>query len=260
MLGWSINLFRIRGIQLAVHGSFLLLLAYVGYVGWHDGGWAGLAWGVATLLAFFTCVVLHELGHSFTAMHFGIRVRGILLMPIGGMAQFEDIPRQPSRELLITIAGPAVNFAIAGLLALWVGGPRGWPFDDYDFPDNANGFVQLLLSWNLLMGCFNLIPVFPMDGGRIFRALLATRLPYLQATFWAATLGKSLAIVGALLALVVWNRPLTAALFIFIFFAGQAEYRAAQRRELEDARYREMLARRYAEMPPPLDEPPLLLR
>lgn len=258
MLGWSINLFRIRGIQLAVHVSFLLLLAYIAELGWRDGGWVGLAWSVATLFAFFTCVVLHELGHSFTAMHFGIQVRGILLMPIGGMAQFEDIPRQPSRELLITIAGPAVNFAIAGLLSLWVGGPRGWFFDDYDFPETARGFAQLLLTWNLLMGCFNLAPVFPMDGGRIFRALLATRLPYLRATFWAATVGKILAVTAALLAILVWDRPLTAVLFGFIFFAADAEYRAAQRREWDDARYRAMLARRYAEMPPPLNEPPLL--
>src|SRR6266566_4552253 len=101
MLGWSINLFRIRGIQLAVHASFFLLLAYVANGGWHEEGLSGLLWSVATLLTFFACVVLHELGHSFTAMHFGIGVRRILLMPIGGMAEFEDIPRQPSRELLI---------------------------------------------------------------------------------------------------------------------------------------------------------------
>lgn len=260
MLRWSINLFRIRGIPLAVHVSFLLLLAYIADIGWRDGRWVGLAWSVGALLAFFTCVVLHELGHSFTAMHFGIRVRGILLMPIGGMAQFEDIPRQPSRELMITIAGPAVNFTIAALLSLWVGAPRGWFFDDYDFPANAQGFAQLLLTWNLFMGCFNLVPVFPMDGGRIFRALLATRLPYLQATYWAATVGKTLAVVAALLAVVIWERWLMAALFGFIFFAADAEYRAARRREWEEARYREMLARHYAEMPPPVDEPPLLLR
>ena len=110
------NLFRIRGIRLEVHFSFLLLLAFVAQEGWSDAGWSGLLWSVATLVAFFACVVLHELGHSFTAMHFGIGVRRILLMPIGGMAEFEDIPRQPMREFLMTIAGPAVNFVIVGVL------------------------------------------------------------------------------------------------------------------------------------------------
>lgn len=260
MLGWSINLFRIRGIQLAVHISFFLLLAYVADVGWREAGWPGLLWSVATLLAFFGCVVLHELGHSFTAMHYGIGVRRILLMPIGGMAEFNDIPRQPSRELLITLAGPAVNFAIAAALGLMIGGPRGWPFDDYDYPANALGFAHLLLTWNLLMGLFNLLPVFPMDGGRIFRALLAMRMPYLRATFWAASVGKTLSIVAALIALFWFERPLTAVLFAFIFLAGDAEYRAAKRREQEEAQWREVLARSYAEMPPPLDEPPLLRR
>jgi Zn-dependent protease len=254
MLGWSINLFRVRGIQLAVHFSFFLLLTYVAVVGWSDGGGLhGAVEAAGILLACFTCVVLHEFGHSFTAMHFGIRVRRILLMPIGGMAQFEDIPRQPSRELLITIAGPAVNFAIAALLALWVGRPVGWPFSDYDYPATASGYAQLLLVWNLLMGTFNLVPVFPMDGGRILRALLAMRFPYLQATFWAATVGKILAVVAALLAFFVWELPMLGVLFLFIFVVGDAEYRAAKHRELEEVRYREMLARRYAEIPPPLE-------
>ena len=253
------NLFRVRGIQLAVHFSFFLLLAFVAQEGWQDDGWPGLLWGVGTLLAFFTCVVLHEFGHSFTAMHFGIGVRRILLMPIGGMAEFEDIPRQPSRELLITLAGPAVNFVIAGTLWAVVRFPRGWPLAD--FPASATGFAQLLLHWNLLMGIFNLAPVFPMDGGRIVRALLATRLPYLRATFWAASLGKVLAVIAGLVALFVFHVWLTAVLFAFIFFAGEAEYRAVKRREAEDAHWRTVLARAYAAtLLPPTEEPPVLLR
>ena len=248
-------MFRIRGIQLALHGSFLLLLAYVGWEGWRDGGLEGAAWSVAILAAFFTCVVLHELGHCFTAMRFGIGVRRILLMPIGGMAEFESIPRQPSRELLMTLAGPAVNFVIAGVLWLAVGSPETWDFSAY--AADPVGFAHLLLHWNLLMGLFNLVPVFPMDGGRIFRALLATKLPYLRATFWAATVGKILAVTAALVAILWLDRYLTAVLFAFIFFAGEAEYRAVQRREVEDARWREMLARLDEESRPP--EPPPLL-
>ncbi len=259
MLGWSLNLFRIRGIQLAVHFSFFLLLAFVAQEGWQDSGWPGLLWGVGTLVAFFTCVVLHELGHSFTAMRFGIGVRRILLMPIGGMAEFDDIPRQPSRELLITLAGPAVNFLIAAVLWVTVGFPAGWPAADY--PADATGFAQLLLHWNLIMGCFNLVPVFPMDGGRIFRALLATRMQYLRATFWAASVGKVLAVLGGLTALFLFHTWLTAVLFGFIFYAGEMEYRSVRRRELEDAHWRAVLARAYTASIPPLpstEEPPVL--
>ena len=248
-------MFRIRGIQLALHGSFLLLLAYVGWEGWHDDGLEGAAWSVAILAAFFTCVVLHELGHCFAAMRFGIGVRRILLMPIGGMAEFDSIPRQPSRELLMTLAGPAVNFVIAGGLWIAVGSPEAWDLTGYEA--DAIGFARLLIHWNLLMGLFNLVPVFPMDGGRIFRALLATKLPYLQATFWAATVGKILAVIAALVAVLWLDRYLMAVLFAFIFFAGEAEYRAVQRREAEDARWREVLARLEAESRPP--EPPPLL-
>lgn len=253
MLGWSIKLFRVRGIQLSVHASFFLLLAWVAHEGWKTGLWAGMIWHVATLVAFFGCVVLHELGHSFTAMHFGIGVRRILLMPIGGMAEFESIPREPYRELLITLAGPAVNFAIAAGL---------WVMVDFtvgpDYPATLVGVSQLLLFANLVMGCFNLLPVFPMDGGRIFRALMAWRMPYLRATFWAATVGKILAVTAAILSVVIWDSYLTAILFAFIYFAGEVEYRAVRRREIDDARWREMLARYYAPSPP--EEPPILSR
>jgi Zn-dependent protease len=272
MLGWSLNLFRVRGIQLAVHFSFFLLLAFVGWEGAKSypnpanpseligGGWMGVAINVAVVILFFGCVVLHEFGHSFTAMHFGVGVRRILLMPIGGMAEFDSIPRQPSRELLITIAGPAVNFAIAALLSLFVDLPPNWePLGLTNYAESFTGIAQLLLHWNLIMGCFNLVPAFPMDGGRIFRALLATRVPYVRATFIAATVGKVFASITALLALFVWDAPLTAALFAFIFVAGEMEYRAAQRREQEEAHWRAVLARFY-HAEPPAQEPPLLTR
>ena len=256
------NLFRVRGIQLAVHFSFFLLLAFVAYYGWKGdpeaqiiGGWTGMFWNVAVLLTFFTCVVLHEFGHSFTAMYYGVGVRRILLMPIGGMAEFDRIPRQPSRELLITLAGPAVNFAIAALLWIFFGAPESWGFE-VD-PTTLSGFAHLLMQWNLLMGLFNLVPVFPMDGGRIFRALLATRLPYLRATFIAASVAKVLATIAAGAA-VFFEAELTAVLFVFIFVAGEMEYRAVQRREVEDAHWRAVLARAYVDLPPPTGEPPVI--
>ena len=252
MFGWSINLFRIRGIQLAVHGSFLLLLAYAAFQGWQEGGLVSLLLNTGTLLAFFGCVVLHELGHSFTAMHYGIGVRRILLMPIGGMAEFDSIPRQPSHELLITLAGPAVNFLIAAVLWFFVG------FADDNYEASVAGFAQLLLYGNLVMGCFNILPAFPMDGGRILRAFLAMRLPYLRATFIAATIGKVVCVLGVIYGLARWqSHPLLPFLFAFIYFAGESEYRAVQRREIEDAHWRAMLAAAY---PPPVltEEPPVL--
>lgn len=246
------NLFRIRGIQLEVHATFFLLLAYVGHLGWEEAGGPGLAWNLATVSAFFVCVVLHELGHSFMALRYGIGVRRILLMPIGGMAEMDSIPREPGRELLMTLAGPAVNFLIAGLL---------WPviglLPDLIYYHSWQGLIYQVFVANLVMGVFNLVPVFPMDGGRILRAILAARLPYLKATFIAATLGKVLSLAGIAVMLLWFDSPryLGALLFLFIYLAGNAEYRAVRRREQEDAAWRAMLARLYARPPA---EPPLL--
>jgi Zn-dependent protease len=247
------NLFRVRGIQLAVHFSFFLLLAVNAFVGWADSGRSGLFWHTAALLAFFTCVVLHELGHSFTAMRYGIGVRRILLMPIGGMAEFDSIPRQPRRELLITIAGPAVNFVIAAILWLVLPSAIETGTDAVTLAE----FGHLVLQWNLLMGVFNLLPAFPMDGGRILRAALATRLSYVRATGWAVSVGKVFCILGFTLA--AFYEPMLMLLFGFIFFVGEMEYRAVKRREIEDAHLRATLARYYT-FEPPIGEPPLLSR
>lgn len=267
MLGWSMHLFRIRGIRLEVHFTCFFLLAVVAVYGWVDAGWAGVLWGCATLAAFFTCIVLHELGHSFTGMHFGVRVPRILLTPIGGMAEFDEIPRQPLREVLMTLAGPAVNFVIVGLM-WWVPFPS-WSDADTGILDlySWHGLLMQVRVLNLVMGCFNLfIPAFPMDGGRIVRALLVTRLPYVRATFWAAMVGKVIASVGIAVALAApWlnldDEPIytLAVLFFFIFLAGEAEYRAVKRREIDEAHWRAVIEQRrqalaaaVAEAPPPV--------
>jgi Zn-dependent protease len=253
MLGWSINLFRIRGIMISMHFSFLLLLAYVCDQGWTEAGVPGLWWSAAIFLAVFTCVVLHELGHSLMAMRFGVRVRRILLMPVGGMAEFDAIPRKPVQELLIAIAGPAVNFAIAAVLWCIVSFPDGW--DDVSIPSSLGDIGRFLLLANLVMGFFNLIPAFPMDGGRILRALLAMGLPYVRATFWAVMVAKVVTVVG-FAAAIYFGRYLTAAICVMIFLFGEAEYRAVKRRELDEAQLEEALRRLYAR--PPAEEPPVL--
>ena len=234
MLRWSINLFRILGIQLAVHVSFLLLIAYFGYEGWQEEGMIGAGWSVLLVLAFFTCVVLHELGHSLTARRYGVHVPRILLMPIGGMAEFDRIPRQPLAEFLITIAGPAVNFALV-LLFLPVIWHDLWSEQAVPLHGWENLLINLTAA-NAVMGTFNLLPVFPMDGGRIFRALLATKLDYLRATFWASMVGRGLALVFSGVAAFYFSNYLLAALFLFIFFAAENEYRHVRRVE-EEATY-----------------------
>jgi Zn-dependent protease len=248
MLGWSINLFRLFGIRLAVHFTFLLLLAYVAWAGWMDGGWPGVGWSLVFVALLFTCIVLHELGHSLTARRFGIGVPRILLLPIGGMAEFESIPRQPRSELLITLAGPAVNFTIVLLLLPLVSLPHLW--SDPDIEVSFRGLGQVLLWINLIMGTFNLLPVFPMDGGRILRSLLAMRLPYLKATAWAAGIAKVLGGIAIVVALFK-DAPLAALLFAFILVAGDLEYRAVRRREEENAQWQLLIRRLYA---PPGDD------
>ncbi len=255
MLGWSINLFRIFGIQLAVHATFFLLLAYAAYEGWQSGGLPGLVWRVLLTTLFFVCVVLHELGHSLTAKRYGVRVPRILLLPIGGMAEMDHVPRQPSAEFFITIAGPAVNFVIAAVLL-----PFTWRFvlGLEDMPDfsGAELLAQLFLA-NLIMGTFNLLPVYPMDGGRILRSILAIWLPYLQATWWAVMTMRVLAPILAFSAAYFLDWWMPVFLFTFIFMAGNNEYRHLLRREQEAAYWAE-LARRVAASAPPASEPPLL--
>ena len=216
-----------------------------------------MAINIGLTIAFFICVVLHELGHSLTARRYGVRVPRILLMPIGGMAEFDRIPRQPTAEFIITINGPLVNFAIVLILWATVGLPPGLPFHP-QFNDSLQGLAHLLLYWNAMMGCFNLLPVFPMDGGRIFRALLATRLSYLRATFWAARIGQILAIALACVAAFYFQNVMMAVLFLFIFNVGGAEYKMLLQREQEAAYWADMAKRvsRSASVNRSDDEPP----
>jgi Zn-dependent protease len=253
MLGWSINLFRIRGIQISLNWLFFLLLAWVCMDGWHDSGIIGVGWAVALLTAFFFCILLHELGHSFVAMRFGVRVPRILMTPIGGMALFDRIPRKPYQELLITVAGPAVNFAIAGLLWCILPTPDGWFWDTS--LSSLSDFGRELLRWNVLVALFNLIPCFPMDGGRILRAMLASFMSYVRATFWAATVAKVLVVIAVAVSIYRGDYYYVI-LGLFIFRAGDIEYRNVKMLDQHEAHLRELLAR--PPEPPPMGEPPVI--
>ena len=200
----SIRLFNIRGITLRVHVTFPLILVWAALqFGLFAGlGTTGAIFGVLVTLLLFVIVVLHELGHSTVAQHYGIPVKDIVLLPIGGVAQMERIPEEPAQEFLIAIAGPLVNFVLAGLmilanLAFGLGGNLGNPLAvlaGLGGISLASVFNYLFIA-NLFLGVFNLIPAFPMDGGRILRALLATRLDYVRATDVAAVIGKLMAIL-----------------------------------------------------------------
>ncbi len=228
MLNWSLKLFRVYGIRLEIHFSFIILLIFFGYEGWKEAAFEGLLWGIFFLISLFTCVVLHELGHSLTALKFGIRVRRILLLPIGGMAQFDHIPKEPWKEFAITIAGPAVNFVLAVFFFFIFGASSmTWMIG---LPLDIHSLGNAMIVANLVMGIFNLIPVFPMDGGRIFRAFLAMKFTYLRATQWASGVGKVLAVLAVGYALIHGN-ILTALLFAFIYLGGDMEYRHVRQKE-----------------------------
>lgn len=246
---------RVGGIPLSLHWTFLALLAYLAWEGWSAAGWFGALWLVGFVLAAFTCVVMHEFGHALMAKRFGVHTAAVVLFPIGGMAAFDRIPRRAGQELAIALAGPAVNVALVLLgFALGVHYPAGW--DPLVFPLSVAEFGRHLVAVNAIMGIFNLAPVFPMDGGRVLRALLSLRLDYLQATRWAVGLAKVLAITAIVLLAWVPEDPqwMAMALFGFIFVAGEIELRNLRRQIEDETRWRERLSQLYrdAGAPPPL--------
>lgn len=230
MRRWSITLFRLFGIRLEIHATFLLLLAVIAYWGYNSAGAQGVLGAMVYAFLIFTSVLLHEYGHCFAARRYGVKIPRILLLPIGGMAQFSHIPREPERELIITFAGPLVNFVIAGTIFIFVGLPPLWMFSQ-PFSLDPEKLLVMLMFWNVAMGLFNLLPIFPMDGGRILRALLALHFDYLTATKFAVYTGKGLAGIGILVALFYLQSPLTVVLFAFIMFGGEMEFRALRMAE-----------------------------
>ena len=217
----SLYLGRYVGIRLMVHWSFVLILVWVGWMGWQEGGWASCLWAQALILLLFLCVVLHEFGHSVVAMRFGVTVRSIVLLPIGGVASMSDIPRRPVQELLIALAGPFVNVVIVLFIGLLTG--RWMPAETADiFPTNWPNLVDKLLLINIVLVLFNMLPAFPMDGGRVLRSLLAMFLSYGRATRIAASVGQGMAVLFFLLALYVQN-PFLLIIAVFVFLGASSE-------------------------------------
>ena len=224
---WSFPVVRVAGTEVRVHVTFLLLLAWIGTTYWRTDGPAAAVGGVVFICAIFFCVLLHEFGHVFAARRYGISTPRITLLPIGGLASLSRIPKRPIEELVVALAGPAVNVAIAlAILVLGVVAP-GW-----DLPiavpslveAGESGFLHQLLRVNLILVVFNLIPAFPMDGGRVFRAFLAIFMRREVATRIAAALGQTIAALGGFYALTA-GQPILGLIAVFIFFAAGAEAR-----------------------------------
>ena len=227
-MGWSLPIFRIAGIQLRIHVTFVLLIAWLAFGYYAQGGSPAAAEGVIFVLLLFLCVVLHEFGHALAAKSFGINTPDITLLPIGGVARLERMPEEPKQELLIAVAGPAVNVVIA--LGLFVaGGSFINPFVNPAAPERV-GLVSQLLIINVLLVAFNLLPAFPMDGGRVLRALLATRMSYARATQIAATVGQGFAFVFGFIGL-IWN-PFLIFIALFVYIGASQEAALAQMKDV----------------------------
>jgi Zn-dependent protease/CBS domain-containing protein len=222
---WSIPMGRVWGIPIRMHLTFILLLAWIAWLGWSVDGLRSSLWALALIICLFACVVLHELGHSFVAMRFGAHVSSVTLLPIGGVASMRSIPEKPYQELLVSLAGPSVNVLIA-LVLMAVRGGYHVLGEQNVFPMSVGELVDALVNANLILAVFNLIPAFPMDGGRVLRSVLALFLPFPRATAVAATLGQILAVGFVLVGLA--KNPFLVVIGIFIFFGAETEERTVR--------------------------------
>lgn len=218
-MSWSIPVARIAGIQLRIHITFLLLIGWLALGYYNTGGPAAAVGGITFILLLFLCVVLHEFGHALAAKAFGINTPDITLLPIGGVARLERMPEEPRQELIIAIAGPAVNVIIALCLFVVIGS-RG-AVDPRTALQSGDLLVNLL-AINVWLLLFNLLPAFPMDGGRVLRALLATRMNYARATQVAATVGQAFAFIFGFIGLFANAFLIFIALFVYIGASQEA--------------------------------------
>jgi Zn-dependent protease len=246
----SLKIGSVAGIGIFLHWTFLLLLAGIfAFYLFQGNTIASALMGVAVILAVFACVVLHELGHALTARRFDVPTRNITLYPIGGIARLERIPAEPMKEFWIAIAGPAVNVAIAVGLAVLIFATGG-SFAPQTLTDPGSNVLATLMWINAALVGFNLLPAFPMDGGRVLRALLATRNDYADATQTAANIGQGMAILFGLFGLVSLN-PILLFIALFVYVGAQQEAQQAMMRALtEGTPVRQAMMTRFQTLTP----------
>jgi Zn-dependent protease len=223
---WSFKLATLRGIEVRMHLTFFILLGFVALSHWRIGHEPRqIAEALGFILALFACVVLHEFGHALTAARYGFKTRDITLLPIGGVARLERMPEQPRQELWVALAGPAVNIAIASALFAWLA-VRGQlaPLESLSVTEGP--FLERLMIVNMFLALFNLLPAFPMDGGRILRAALATRIPHARATQLAAGIGQALSLVLAFVGF--FYNPFLLFIALFVWMGASQEAGVAQ--------------------------------
>jgi Zn-dependent protease len=221
---WALRLGNLYGVAIRIHFTFLFLLAFLFLIATLGGGWVAGLRSVVFILLVFVCVLLHELAHSYVSIRYGLRVRSITLLPIGGLALLEELPREPRQEIHIALAGPTANF----ILALWLGVLLYVVNPARDFAPVLSGEALLpSLFWsNLYLGLFNLLPAYPLDGGRVFRAWLAGRMDYLDATRRAVGVGQFFSLLFMLAGL-VRGEPWLIVIGLFVFWAAMTEERVA---------------------------------
>jgi stage IV sporulation protein FB len=219
-MSWSLNIGSIAGTAIRIHVTFLLFLAWIFAASYASGGAAAAFGGLIFMLLLFLCVLLHEFGHIFTARAFGVATPDVTLLPIGGVARLERIPEKPREEFLIAIAGPIVSVAIALVLMAFMGGTLNT--EALAAVESKNiSLVDRLAAVNLFLAIFNMIPAFPMDGGRMLRAALAARLGFVRATEIAAVIGQGFAFLLGFIGLLF--NPILIFIAIFVYLAAASE-------------------------------------
>jgi Zn-dependent protease/predicted transcriptional regulator len=218
---WSWKIGRFAGIDVFIHATFLLLVAFFGFSYWlQTGTLAGTLSGIAFLLVLFLTVVLHEFGHALTARRYGIKTRDITLLPIGGVSRLERMPEKPLQELWVGLAGPAVNLVIAAALFVFLIISKTYvPLNGMTLTNGP--FIERLMLINLSLALFNLLPAFPMDGGRVLRALLGLRLSYVRSTQIAAIIGQAMAFLFGIIGL--FTNPFLVFIAFFVWIGAQQE-------------------------------------
>ena len=223
---FSLTVGRLSGTAVRLHVTFLLFLLAVGGVTWGQAGSGAALVTVGFVSLLFVCVVLHEFGHILAARRYGIQTRDVILLPIGGVARMQSMPETPAQEIVVALAGPAVNVVIAVALIVALG---GLPSLAENMEPTVTGFVGRLLYANVFLVLFNLIPAFPMDGGRVLRALLSLWRGPVRGTRIAALLGQGFAVLFGLLGVISGNIVLIL-VSVFIYFAASSEGAAASLR------------------------------